>query len=101
MYTHTPKTASNSPRKEHSKANTECLRFEEASPRLCLRISDCFLKWDFPKIRGTLSWGPYNKDPTIKGTVSGSPIFGNPQMCVLLLKAPCSTDLVSETLMRT
>ena len=19
-------------------------------------------KWEFPKIRGTLSWGPYNKD---------------------------------------
>ena len=23
------------------------------------------LKWGFPKIRGTLFWGPYNKDPTI------------------------------------
>ena len=22
-------------------------------------------KWDFPKIRGTLFWGPDNKDPTI------------------------------------
>ena len=22
-------------------------------------------KWDFPKIRGTFFWGPYNKDPTI------------------------------------
>ena len=21
--------------------------------------------WGFPKIRGTLFWGPYNKDPTI------------------------------------
>ena len=21
--------------------------------------------WEFPKIRGTLFWGPYNKDPTI------------------------------------
>ena len=21
--------------------------------------------WDFPKIKGTLSWGPYTKDPTI------------------------------------
>ena len=21
--------------------------------------------WEFPKIRGTLLWGPYNKDPTI------------------------------------
>ena len=21
--------------------------------------------WEFPKIRGTLFWGPYNKDPII------------------------------------
>ena len=21
------------------------------------------LRWEFPKIRGTLSWGPYNMDP--------------------------------------
>ena len=21
--------------------------------------------WEFPKIRGTLLWGPYTKDPTI------------------------------------
>ena len=21
--------------------------------------------WEFPKIRGTVFWGPYNKDPTI------------------------------------
>ena len=27
--------------------------------------------------RGTLFWGSYNKDPTISGTISGSPIFGN------------------------
>ena len=20
--------------------------------------------WEFPKIRGTIFWGPYNKDPT-------------------------------------
>ena len=25
----------------------------------------------------TLFWGPYNKDPTIWGTILGSPIFGN------------------------
>ena len=23
------------------------------------------LKWGFPKIKGTLVWDPYNKDPTI------------------------------------
>ena len=32
---------------------------------------------EFPKIRGTLFWGPCNKDPTIWGTILGSPIFGN------------------------
>ena len=24
-----------------------------------------FRIWEFPKITGTLFWGPYNKDPTI------------------------------------
>ena len=24
-----------------------------------------YTNWEFPKIRGTLFWGPYNKDPTI------------------------------------
>ena len=33
--------------------------------------------WEFPKIRGTLFWGPYNKHPTISGAVLGSPNFGN------------------------
>ena len=32
--------------------------------------------WEFPKIKGTLFWDPY-KDPTISGTILGSPIFGN------------------------
>ena len=36
--------------------------------------------WDFPKIRGTLFWGPYSKDPTIQGTIPGSPIFGSPHL---------------------
>ena len=30
--------------------------------------------WESPKIRGTLFWGPYNKDPPI---LLGPPIFGN------------------------
>ena len=29
--------------------------------------------WEFPKIRGSA----YNQDPTIQGTILGSPIFGN------------------------
>ena len=33
--------------------------------------------WEFPKLRGTLFWCPYDKDPTIWGTIFVSPIFGN------------------------
>ena len=38
--------------------------------------------WDFPKRGGggTLFWGPYNKDPTIWGTILGPPIFGKPRI---------------------
>ena len=38
--------------------------------------------WEFPRIRGTVFWGPHNKDPspTIQGTNLGSPIFGNPRV---------------------
>ena len=32
------------------------------------------------EIRGTVSWGPHNKDPTILGAIVGSPIFGNSQI---------------------
>ena len=49
----------------------------------CVIVRFCFgrawrLIWDFPKIRGTLFWRPYNKDPTSWGTILGFPIFGNP-----------------------
>ena len=30
--------------------------------------------------RGTLFGGPYNKDPTIEGTILGSTIFGTPHI---------------------
>ena len=37
--------------------------------------------WEFPQSRGTLFGGdPYNKDPTVWGTIFGSPIFGNSQI---------------------
>ena len=29
------------------------------------------------KNRATSFWGPYHRDPTIWGTILGSPIFGN------------------------
>ena len=41
---------------------------------------------NFRELRGTLFWGPYNKDPTFQGTILGSPIFGNSHM-----KAPTNT----------
>ena len=34
----------------------------------CLHVCVCI--WEFPKIRGTLSWGPYNKGPIIQGTIN-------------------------------
>ena len=33
-------------------------------------------KWEFPKIRGTLFWGPYNKDPTMRVKVLGKGCLG-------------------------
>ena len=32
--------------------------------------------WGFPKIRGTFSRGHYNKDPSILGSILGSPYSG-------------------------
>ena len=42
--------------------------------------SKSYIIWGFPKIRGTLFWGPYNKDPTTSGTILWFPIFGNSHM---------------------
>ena len=39
---------------------------------LCLASSI----WEFPKIRGTLLWGPHIKDYCILGSILGSPHFG-------------------------
>ena len=53
----------------------------QTAPRfstLCFAEQCVKFIWDFPKVRGTLFWGPYNKDPTISGSILGSPIFGNP-----------------------
>ena len=41
--------------------------------------------WAFPKISGTLFWGPYNKDPTIQATIVGSHIFGNSHIKTLYI----------------
>ena len=40
-----------------------------------------YVIWELPKIRGPLFWDPYNKDPTMSGTILGSPIFGNSHIC--------------------
>ena len=47
-------------------------------PRL-YQVSTSY-KWEFPKIRGPYLGAPYNKDPTMSGTILGSPIIGNPQV---------------------
>ena len=39
------------------------------------------------QIRGTVFWSPYNKDPTIRGTILGPPILGNSDMAARLLQA--------------
>ena len=51
----------------------------------CMHVHKCvktymltFTIWEFPSFRGTLFWGPYNKDPTTQGSKLGSPIFGTP-----------------------
>ena len=50
------------------------------------------LCWEFPKIRGTLFWVPYKKDPTISGTLFGSPIFGRSLLSRRMQQAASSLD---------
>ena len=44
--------------------------------------------WEFPKIGGTLSWGPYSKDPTISGAILGPPLFGNMALAMQSMECP-------------
>ena len=37
--------------------------------------------WEFPRIRGTLFWGPYKKHPTIWGTTYSGPLFSETPTC--------------------
>ena len=51
-----------------------CLSIAKSpSPRLFAQLRDI---WEFPKIRGTFSEGPYNKDYSILGSILGSPYSG-------------------------
>ena len=48
----------------------------------CAHLPNCSPIWEFPKIRGTLFWGPYNKDLLSRLLYSGplfseTPIFVN------------------------
>ena len=45
--------------------------------RLALRFFTFWI-WEFPKTRGSLSRGTYNKDPTVWGPMLVSPIGGPP-----------------------
>ena len=69
----------------HCACHLVVLRFRPLRGRLCIsceppcnfcRSIQCIL--EFPKIKGTLFWGPYNKDHTIWGTRLGSPISETP-----------------------
>ena len=55
--------------------NSELSVLEPSRIRVPLKGSIRVL--EFPQIRGTLFWGPYNKDHTIWDTILGSPMFGN------------------------
>ena len=56
------------------------------------------------------NWGPHNKDPTIWGTIIGSPIFGNSHMALgyrflgsglwelLNLKGPSTNIVATEAI---
>ena len=45
--------------------------FEQA----LLRVGMPATTWEFPQIRGTLFWGPYNKDPTKFRVLYQGPLF--------------------------
>ena len=47
-------------------------------------LSNCILTWEFPIIRATLFWGPYDKDPTIWSTILLG--FGVPYFNTFFLK---------------
>ena len=50
----------------------------ETQPRITRTlVAEAVSIWEFPKIGVPYFGGPYNKDPTIQGAISGSPIFGN------------------------
>ena len=61
--------------KLHQGLPVQRLRFK-ALQRLPLSVYEVSIR-EFPKIRGTLFWGPCDKDPTVWGAILGSPIFGN------------------------
>ena len=48
----------------------------------CTRL--CGRNMGVSENRGTLFWGPYNKDPTIEGTILGSPIVGNSHIYIYI-----------------
>ena len=51
--------------------------------------------WEFPKIRGTLFWGPYSKDPMMIGDQIRVPLFSETPMCVFLFrKGPRNAETV-------
>ena len=66
----------------HSEATSRSKAIQEITrrswgPKRSNHMNLVFWDLEFAKMRGTLFWGPYNKDPAISGTILGSSIFGN------------------------
>ena len=69
-----PRPSPLAPRASDQGPHAVSLPKDERSEHSCFAEASL---WDFPKVRGTLFWGPYNKDPTILGYYIRVP-FGNP-----------------------
>ena len=54
------------------------------------------LIWEFPKIGGTLFCWPFYKDPTLWGTILGSPTFGDSHIPTLCDKAEDNVILMTR-----
>ena len=66
--------------------NLQKSRFWWVKVRVPFR-APCFGFREFPKIRGSLFWGPYNKDPAIQGTMNQRPLSSETTTRILAKRA--------------
>ena len=67
------------------------------APRTFIKCLQSSIR-EFPKIRGTLFGGPYNKGPTIWGAILGSHIFENSQRVLQVVIMVIIYRAVQETI---